>query len=535
MISAQKARKRPSDRRQTETDKTPLATPQPFPAPVGGWVDGIRGQNTARVLENGFPLTTTVRVRSGCAQAAFITDPVVSMFTYETAAAEKIFAASATDVYDISALNPLSAPTADITGQTGGYYVSAQLGTVGGDYMYIVNGADNAQLFDGTTWTQITGVSSPAMTGVDTSNLSYVWVFKNRFWFIEKDTNKVWYLPVDSISGTLTDFSLEGVFQEGGSLLFGASWSSDAGDGMDDRQVFMSTTGEVAVYQGSDPSDATKWSMVGLYSIQEAMGPKAHIRAGGDVLIATKAGLIPMSAVVAKDPEALGLNSVSSDILASWQSQTNASSSATPWELIKWPREQMLFASLPHDTDDNYVANLNTGAWAKYTGWDAQALGVFNTLLYFGSADGYIYAAESGGSDNGSAYEFRMSMSPTDLGGGAHIKTVSAMQATFLATTEIIPKLSVSTDYDVNFPSAPTVSESVGGSEGWDVGLWDTAVWDGSSDVEIKPVYRTRWTSVAGNGFAVAPQIQITLGGTGSHDAELASIDILYSVGAAVV
>ena len=56
MISAQKARKRPSDRRQTETDKTPLATPQPFPAPVGGWVDGIRGQNTARVLENGLSL-----------------------------------------------------------------------------------------------------------------------------------------------------------------------------------------------------------------------------------------------------------------------------------------------------------------------------------------------------------------------------------------------------------------------------------------------------------------------------------------------
>lgn len=32
---------------------------------------------------------------------------------------------------------------------TGGYYSTAMIGTVGGDYLYAVNGANKPQLYDG--------------------------------------------------------------------------------------------------------------------------------------------------------------------------------------------------------------------------------------------------------------------------------------------------------------------------------------------------------------------------------------------------
>ncbi|TIR78102.1 MAG: hypothetical protein E5X19_32465, partial [Mesorhizobium sp.] len=75
--------------------------------------------------------------------------------------------------------------------------------------------------------------------------LSFVWTYRSREFFIEKNTLTAWFLPVDAISGAASDFSLAGVFQKGGSLLCGGTWSLDAGDGVDDKCVFISTKGEV--------------------------------------------------------------------------------------------------------------------------------------------------------------------------------------------------------------------------------------------------------------------------------------------------
>ena len=46
---------------------------------------------------------------------------------------------------------------------------------------------------------------------------------------------------------------LSGASTKGGKLLFGATWSIDAGDGTDDKCVFVTDNGEVLVFTGSDP------------------------------------------------------------------------------------------------------------------------------------------------------------------------------------------------------------------------------------------------------------------------------------------
>ncbi|MGK3946847.1 hypothetical protein ABK046_51840, partial [Streptomyces caeruleatus] len=50
------------------------------------------------------------------------------------------------------------------------------------------------------------------------------------------------------------------------------------------------------------------------------------------------------------------------------------------------------------------VANLQTGAWSRFTGWKTRCLGVSRGKGYFGADDGCVYAMETGGSDNGSLY-----------------------------------------------------------------------------------------------------------------------------------
>ena len=388
-------------RKVNRTAQAPTAQPVAFPAPTGGWVENLNiatgGPGTARVMENIFPGVQGCRVRGGRKKVATVGARVKSMFTYQSGVVNRMFAATSAAIYDITGLIPSTVPTAAVSGMASGYWSTVQMGTAGGEFLVAVNGTDTPRTFDGTTW------ATTAITGVTSSELSYVSKHKSRLWFVQKNSLKAWYLPVDSIAGAAADLSLAGIMQRGGSLMFIATWSQDAGDGQDDRIVFVSTEGEVAVYQGSNPASAADWSLVGLYNITKPLGPKCHFPAGGDLVIGTETGLIPLSAVTQKDPAAMDVSALSVAIEQSWRDQVKRRTVDQPMEMVKWPRENMLMVSLPHDQTTSFVANIQTGAWCKYIGWDVQAATVFRDQMYIGDRAGLVYAAEVGGSDEGPA------------------------------------------------------------------------------------------------------------------------------------
>jgi hypothetical protein len=488
------------------------------------------------VGDNVFPTTRGVRVRGGRYKVATIGDPVTTLFVYRSASSETIFAASDTDVYDISAFNDSVVPTAELSSRNSGIYSAEMMGTTAGEYLYIVNGADSAQLFDGSTWTEIDAVSTPSITGVATADLRYVWKHKNRLWFIEAGTKTAWYLPVDSVGGAAADFALDGVFELGGALLFGATWSQESGDGPDDRCIFVSDQGEVAVYAGTDPASASTWALVGLYRMPPALGQDAHMKAGGDIVIATNGGLIPLSEVINKDPAILELSAVSHSIRPSWDMQSRVALAAKPWQIVKWPREQMIAIVMPTSDNEVFVTNSATGAWGRYTGWDMQCAAIYGQQMYFGSEDGFIYQAERGGSDDGAAYTASWAYSPQDLGFPGALKVGNAMRATFAAGNEFIPQLSISEDYRVAFPSPPNAANDPASAAAvWDTGLWDTALWDAAAlDVNEIPIITTGWVSQGSFGVTLVPQFQITMDSDNRPYIEFLSADVLFELGSVI-
>ncbi len=517
-------------RKVNRTAQAPTAQPVAFPAPIGGWVENLNiatgGPGTARVMENIFPGLQGCRVRGGRQKVATVGARVKSIFTYQAGATNRLFAATSAAIYDITALNPLAVPTASVSGMASGYWNTVQMGTAGGEFLVAVNGTDTPRTFNGTTW------ATTAITGVTSSELSYVSKHKSRLWFVRKNSLTAWYLPVDSIAGAAADLSLTGVMQRGGSLMFIATWSQDTGDGQDDRIVFVSTEGEVAVYEGSNPASAADWALVGLYNITKPLGPKCHFRAGGDLVIGTEAGLVPLSAVTQKDPAAMDVSAMSAAIEQSWRVQVKRRTVDQPMELVKWPRENMLMVSLPHDLTTSFVANIQTGAWCKYIGWDVQAATVFNEQMYFGDRVGNIFAVEVGGSDEGAAYICRLSYMPSDLGGAATEKTVGMIRGRFLSSGPLTPQLSVATNYAVTFPAAPA-STAVPANDGayWGVARWGVSRW-GSGDISaVRGTYDTGWISVGANGQVIAPQLQIVVNGAGRPSAELLAIDVLIEPG----
>ena len=537
MISVNPSRIRPQNRVQTQSDKTPDAQTQTYTAPIGGWVSNtnmaVQDAQTAVVLENFWPTATGVVPRGGSKRRVTIPNAVKTLFEYRAGLSKQFFVADKNNIYAFSDTTlDGTALTAAVSGQSNGDYSFLEMQTDGGSFLSLVNGEDYLQVFDGMSWQQVTDASTPfAVTNVDTRHLSHVWAYNNRQFFVQKDSMNAWYLGVNSVAGPATKLPLAGVFRKGGSLLFGASWSSDSGEDMNDRCVFVTDQGEFAVYHG-DPASAATWNYDGVYDLGEPLGPRAIMTVGGDLIIATKAGLIPLSAAVQKDVAELKLMALSRAIDPDWRHEVILTEQTEGWRVEKWNSRNMALVIPPLAHTDraySFVVNLETGAWAKFTGWRVNDLHLLGDSLHYGTEEGVVYQCDVGGTDDGDLILCRMCLAFDHLNGGAAFKTAHLVRGTFRHKVPFCVQFSIGTNYRPDFPAAPNSAFASEGVEAtWDVATWDQDYWASElADWQISE----DWENVSGHGHALAVQMQITSGAPYKAVCELVSIDMTYSVG----
>lgn len=377
------------------------------------------------------------------------------------------------------------------------------------------------------------GADSPfqgAITGVDVSDLSFVWPYKGRLWFVEKESLDAWYLAVDQITGAATKFPLGGVFLRGGSLLFGATWSLDSGEsgGLSEQCIFVSTEGEVAVYQGTDPGSASTWSKVGVYRIGRPLGHKAFTRAGADIVIATDIGLIPLSQALQRDFAALSPAAVSYPIETAWNERV-ALRGGRPWQCEIWPTQQMYIVALPTiegGRPEMLVANARTGAWALYTGWDGTCVEVFKERCFFGTPGGAVIEAGVTGADEGLSYTATCIPLFNDMNTPGSVKLAGQARAVLLSPFDVLEQITMQTDFEIDPPPPPDALSEPPGS------LWGSGIW-GQSKWGDRPAKRSHqvWRSVAGAGATMAPCVQITSGSVALPDIDLVRVDVTSQSG----
>jgi|694.fasta_scaffold06859_6 hypothetical protein len=537
------ARRLPGARKPLAPQARAQTSSKTFPAPTGGWWTSKPlvqdGPATARILDNWFPTREGIRCRGGSILHATVhaTNPVVEMWTYE-GATQRLFASTAGAIFDVTTpADPTVIPASAVSGQTSGYYSTQMFSTVGGIFQYVVNGTDLAQLFNGATWTQITGVSTPAITGVVTSQLQSVWAHANRLWFAEKGTMRAWYLPVDSVGGAAVGFNLSGVFRKGGTLLFGTTWSLDSGDGLDDKCVFVSTRGEAVIYAGTDPSSASTWAIEGVYDLAgDPLGKNSFFHIGGEPYFLTSRGIVPITEAIRRDVSQLQLGALTVPISDEWIRQ-GEERSASPWPCFVWPWAQMLVVGLPVvDPNDDaycYVSNTETRAWCRFVGLDVNAGAAYSYFGYFGTSAGKIYQMDVGGKDDTLPYTCAVALHFDHLELPNFEKTVHQARALFRTGNTLIPKLSASINYAIQLPAAPSSPPEFSAGDVWDSAIWDTSVWD--AGLLTTNTATTRWQSIGKTGYAHAIQLQITWGTVSEPNTELLSIDVNYEPGAMVV
>ncbi len=527
-----------------------------FPGPSLGLVAmnnlAVSMPGSATVLENIFPTPEGGIMRRGKLLYATLGNgnkDVTALFSYALGARREFFGATEDAIYNITTITDsrnvvLGTEDDDILGTededmlgwrstdgrevmtdlAGGKWVVVQFATAGGAFLIGVNGSDPAFLYDGIEFDDAT-ITFPSGVDLTTADLSYVWIYKNRLWFIQKDSLSAWYLPVDQIGGELTEFPLGGVFGLGGQLTFGTTWSQDVGDGLNALCAFISSEGEAAVYQGSNPGNASDWGSVGVYQTGKPMGPKAHIRFGGDVVMASDIAFVPLSEALRRDYSQLGNNSLSAPIKALWPQEVELRR-AEEWDCVFWSAKQMVVVALPTiDTRPPRMLAMNaeTGKWGVFTNWNATCLHVFNNRLFCGDTLGRVYELNVTGMDDGIPYT--ATYIPTfDQMGEIGNKTVHMVRAVMRSAHRLRERMSVHTDYVVKTPTAPDSSLPTPSSK-WGAVKWGSFKWGSSLARNVQQFWRNQF----GAGEVVSVGVQVTSGNVVPLDVEFVRTDVLFT------
>jgi hypothetical protein len=499
-----------------------------LPAPVGGWNarDSLANMapTDAVTMENYFPGVSNINLRGGYSKhATGLPDDVETLMTYSSPTANKMFAVSDGKIYDVTSAGAVGA--AAVSGLSNSRWQYTNITTSAGNYLYAANGVNKPLLYDGSTWTAIDGASTPAITGVTTTSLNYPTLFKNRLWFIEKNSLKAWYLPTASVGGAAQVLDLSAVARLGGKLVNMASWTIDAGYGVDDNLVFVTDKGEIIVYRGTDPASASTWAVIGVWILGAPIGDRCLLKYGGDLLVLTLDGLVPMASALQSsrlDPNI----ALSDKIQGAFAAAASAYQTNYGWCLLYNPKNNALIVNVPvsESAQEQFVMNNITKAWCKFTGWTAFHFALLNDEPYFGGP-GYVAKAWTMGStgfaDDSSNINGRV------LQAFNYFETRGVKKIFTRARPSIFsngtPSITVGMNVDFNIYDTTTPIAITNPTVGvWDTGLWNTAIW--GSDLEIQ----NNWQGVTGVGYCGAVQLASA---SKKLNIQWSSTDIVFQLG----
>lgn len=489
-----------------------VSTAKSLPAPIGGLnardALGAMPDTDAVVMTNWWPGTSSVLLRAGFSEYATFSGQGESLLVYAGTTGNKMFVANvAGNIYNITSGGAVGAP--DVTGLTNDRLQYTNVTTTGGSFLMAVNGADKLHGYNGTAW-YVDGDGSHDISNVNTADCSQISLFKNRIWMVEDDTLDAWYLPTSSIAGAATKFPLGGVAQQGGYLVACGAWTVDAGDGVNDMMVFITSNdggSEVIVYQGTDPATAATWALIGVWTIGSVIGKRCFLKYRGDLLIICRDGIVPMSSLLVSS-KSTPVVTLTDKIQNAVNSAVNLYGANFGWEILYFAKEKQLYLNVPTTAGSDqqqFAMNTISRNWSSFMGWEANCWAIFNGDAYFAS-NGFVGKAWDGLSDNDTNIDGFCIQAFSDFGDNRVQKRFTMMRP--ILFTNGAPSLlgEVNVDFDLADTTA-ALSFTTPTFGTWDNGLWDMAIWG------TNLVVQQNWQGVTGIGFYGAVVMKIATNG----------------------
>lgn len=267
------------------------------------------------------------------------------------------------------------------------------------------SGTDQAQYWDGAA----AQAANLAFTGVSLQNLINVSTYRERLYFVEKNSMNFWYggLKATGVGASaLTSYDTSYTFKHGGYLLHAGSYTNQTAATSQNLFFACTSEGELAFWQGTDPGNTTgtdPWTLVARYKIGKPVGFRSFIRVNQDIWIVTQQGIVPISALFQADPEA-ALQVVSEKINPLIASSAKANPFTYLWSGFTWSLGRRVYISAPISGGTSWflVYSMDSKGWTifqLYSTSDSISSCVFNNLPHYGSSDGTVWQGETGTAD----------------------------------------------------------------------------------------------------------------------------------------
>lgn len=416
-----------------------------------------------------------------------IDDPVETLLPYNAGATAALFAAAGASIYNVTSAGAVG--SASLGSLTSARFSSTNITTSGGSFLWICNGVDAPRYWSGAAW----ATPSLTITTYDAEDISYVVQFKERLFFIFKNTLVMGYLPVQQIAGTVSNFPLGAVFNYGGRLVALGSLSRDGGSGLDDYFVALSSEGEVAVYQGFNPASASEWALVGVYYVGEPVGDRPLVELGGDLAVITQNGLISVGKTMNGAPE------VERNLFARISTPLRAAIATgqglAGWEGLLIPSEDLLLVNAPTgaETAVQFVREHLTGGPGRFTGWNFTTFDVFNSQCYAGTADGRVVKCFSGYDDDGEDITAALETA-WSTAGYPGLKVLQELRPIVTTATRAALRVVGRSDFRDDPPLPAWAAGTLTNALIWGTGIWGTHLW-GGEDATVR-----QWRAISGEG-----------------------------------
>jgi hypothetical protein len=481
-----------------------------IPPPVGGW-DAVSPlaampEDRAPVLDNWIPRLGYIEVRKGYkAHAGNMGSGVVdSLMVYNglTSALSAMFAVTGGSIYDVSSSG--AAVISTVTGLGNNRWQYVNFTTSGGKFLWLCNGTDAPRHYNGTTW----ATPSLSITTYASTDIINVNGHKNRLWFVFKNSTVAGYLPTGAVAGTITNFELGGLLTKGGFLVAMGTWTRDGGAGEDDLAVFVSSRGQAAIYQGTDPSSASTWGLIGVFDLGAPIGYRCLTKVAGDLALINIDGVLPLSKALASDRGAAAAIAITANINNAMNAAAQSYKDNFGWELTPYATATLALLNVPLQTgatQHQYVMNTLSGAWCRFIGWNANTFAVFRDALYFGGNDGVVYQADTSSLDLDSEVDAVGQTAYNYFKSRGVLKDFKLIQPLITTDSDSVPAIGLSTDFKDNAVLATPSTSAI------EAALFDEAIWD----VDVFPVESRNiadWSGIPGHGHCASVHFRARTG-----------------------
>lgn len=504
----------------------PFLSTDSVPASVGGWdtLSPIAKMppDHAIVLDNWIPRPGYLQIRRGSSVFADTgsSSNVETLMGYNASntSNSKLFAAAGSIVYDITSggtggrawssgfSSGFGTFTQVLTGLTSARWQYVNFSNSSSThYLVIVNGSDHEKIYDGSSW------ANTSITGPTAGTIIHIAAHKGRLWLVPTNSTLVWYLPVGAISGSATSFELGDFMTKGGYVQAIVTWSVDTRQTVDDYLCFITSRGQVIVYEGTDPSSPSTWALVGVYDVGTPIGRRCFLKVAGDVFLLTLDGILPLSQMLSTDRTAANRVSLTAMIMDTFRQAAANYSANFGWQFIAYPKGTLAIANIPTASDGSsfqYVMNTLTGSWCRFTGISSICWEVFNDTPYFGSSGGLVYLFDTDAGDGDNPIVATVQSAFNYFGSRGRRKRYTMVRPLITTDHSVVPGVGLNVDYGTGGQvSTPTFAGIPGAL--WDSAVWDTSTWPAESAVT------TSWQTLNGEGFCASIIVQATTTRTG--------------------